>query len=83
MPDDVILEVADTGVGVLPDKLPDMWKDFTQLADPLRRGVEGLGLGLPLVKYVVKAHGGQVWARSQPGQGSVFGFSIPAAQHGM
>ena len=40
----------------------------------------GLGLGLPLVRYVVKAHGGQVWARSQPGEGSTFGFSIPAAR---
>ncbi|MBS1245584.1 MAG: multi-sensor signal transduction histidine kinase, partial [Chloroflexi bacterium] len=77
--DDVVVEVTDTGVGISPEKLPEIWKDFTQLADPLRRGVEGLGLGLPLVRYVVKAHGGQVWARSQPGQGSTFGFYIPAA----
>jgi signal transduction histidine kinase len=76
-PEDVIVEVSDTGVGIAQEKLPELWKEFTQLADPLRRGVEGLGLGLPLVRYVVKAHGGQVWARSQPGQGSVFGFRIP------
>jgi signal transduction histidine kinase len=76
----VILEVADTGVGIPPEKLPDMWQDFTQLADPLRRGVEGMGLGLPLVRYVVKAHGGDVWARSMPNQGSVFGFQIPVAK---
>lgn len=80
-PEGVVLEVADTGVGVRPEKLPDLWKEFTQLADPLKRGVEGLGLGLPLVKYIVKAHGGQVWAHSQPGQGSVFGFSIPVVEH--
>jgi signal transduction histidine kinase len=79
--DSVILEVTDTGVGIPPDRLPEMWKDFTQLADPLRRGIEGLGLGLPLVKYVVKAHGGQVWASSQVGEGSVFGFRIPVAGH--
>jgi len=79
-PEGVVLEVADTGVGILPDKLPELWKEFTQLTDPLKRGVEGLGLGLPLVKYVVKAHGGQVWARSQPGRGSVFGFSLPVAE---
>ena len=79
-PDQVIVEVSDTGIGIAPDKLPEIWRDFTQLADPLRRGVEGLGLGLPLVRYVVKAHGGQVWARSAPGQGSVFGFSLPAAK---
>jgi signal transduction histidine kinase len=76
----VIVEVADTGVGIPPEKLPEMWQDFTQLADPLRRGVEGMGLGLPLVRYVVKAHGGDVWARSLPNQGSVFGFQIPVAK---
>jgi len=77
--DDVVVEVSDTGVGIPADKLPGIWKDFSQLADPLRRGVEGLGLGLPLVRYIVRAHGGQVWARSQAGQGSTFGFYIPAA----
>lgn len=76
-PEDILFEVTDTGIGIPSDKLPQMWQDFTQMADPLRRGVEGLGLGLPLVRYVVRAHGGQVWARSQPGQGSVFGFRIP------
>jgi signal transduction histidine kinase len=80
VPDGVVLEVADTGVGIPVERLSEMWRDFTQLADPLRRGVEGLGLGLPLVRYVVKAHGGDVWARSLPNQGSVFGFQIPTAQ---
>jgi hypothetical protein len=47
------------------------------MADPLRRGLEGLGLGLGLVKYIVAAHGGQVWADSWEGKGSVFGFQIP------
>lgn len=74
---DMIVEISDTGIGIAPERLPDMWKDFTQIADPLRRGVEGLGLGLPLVRYVIRAHGGQVWAHSEPGQGSTFGFRIP------
>lgn len=78
-PGNVIVEVADTGVGIPTERLPAMWKDFTQLADPLRRSVEGLGLGLPLVRYVIEAHGGQVWADSTVGQGSVFGFSLPLA----
>jgi PAS domain S-box-containing protein len=77
VPEGLVVKVTDTGVGIPPEKLPELWQEFTQLADPLRRGVEGLGLGLPLVQYVVKAHGGQVWARSQPGQGSVFGFNLP------
>jgi signal transduction histidine kinase len=71
------LEVQDTGVGVSNDKLPTLWEDFTQMADPLRRGVEGLGLGLALVKYVVNAHGGDVFAHGEEGVGSTFGFEIP------
>ncbi|HLF00409.1 MAG TPA: GAF domain-containing sensor histidine kinase [Anaerolineales bacterium] len=70
-------EVTDTGVGVPPDKLPTLWEGFTQMADPEKRGVEGLGLGLALVKYVVHAHDGEVYADSTPGKGSTFGFRIP------
>jgi signal transduction histidine kinase len=69
--------VQDTGVGIPEDKLPQLWSGFTQMADPVRRGVEGLGLGLSLVQYIISAHNGQVYAKSQEGIGSVFGFQIP------
>jgi len=70
-------EVKDTGVGVPAGRLPGLWEGFTQMADPLRRGVEGLGLGLALVRYIVLAHGGQVRAESREGRGSTFGFQVP------
>jgi len=70
-------EVQDTGVGVPAGELPTLWEGFAQMADPLRRGVEGLGLGLALVKYVVNAHSGDVWAESEQGVGSTFGFYVP------
>ena len=73
----LVFEVKDNGVGVAADKLEGLWEGFTQMADPLRRGVEGLGLGLALVKYIVTAHGGQVFAHSEEGKGSIFGFRIP------
>jgi len=69
--------VTDTGVGVPPDKLAGLWEGFEQMADPLKRGLEGLGLGLALVKYVVIAHDGEVTAESVEGEGSTFGFRIP------
>lgn len=75
--DTIRFEVQDTGRGVPAGKLATLWDGFTQMADPLRRGVEGLGLGLALVKYVVNAHGGEVLAESQEGVGSTFGFQIP------
>jgi signal transduction histidine kinase len=78
----LLFEVKDTGIGIPADKLPTLWEEFAQVADPLRRGVEGLGLGLALVKYIVNAHGGRVWAESQEGAGSKFGFEIPLAGPG-
>jgi signal transduction histidine kinase len=73
----LVFAVEDTGVGVDPETLPAIWEAFAQSGDDIRRGVEGLGLGLALVRYVVEAHGGEVRARSAPGKGSVFGFRIP------
>lgn len=73
----VVLKVEDTGQGIPADKLANIWEAFTQAADDVRRGIEGLGLGLALVKFVVEAHQGEVWASSMDGQGSTFGFRIP------
>ena len=69
--------VEDTGCGVAPDKLRTLWEAFSQTADDVQRGVEGMGLGLALVRYVVEAHRGEVFATSVPGEGSLFGFRIP------
>ncbi len=73
----VAFEVEDTGIGIPEDKLDSLWNGFTQLTDPVRRGVEGLGLGLALVQYVVNAHHGETWVSSQTGTGSTFGFRLP------
>ncbi|MBN2149715.1 MAG: hypothetical protein JW726_20175 [Anaerolineales bacterium] len=73
------ISVSDTGPGIPAELLPNLWQSFAQLADPLRRGREGLGLGLALVDYIVQAHNGQTWVNSQPGQGTTFGFTIPLA----
>jgi signal transduction histidine kinase len=70
-------EVQDTGMGVPTDKLSTLWDGFAQMSDPLRRGMEGLGLGLTLVQYVAHAHNGKAFAKSKEGVGSLFGFQIP------
>jgi signal transduction histidine kinase len=76
----IIFKVEDTGVGLPSDQLATIWEAFAQNSDDLKRGVEGLGLGLALVKLVIDAHGGTVAATSTPGQGSIFGFQIPVHQ---
>jgi signal transduction histidine kinase len=70
-------EVTDTGIGLPPEKLETVWEAFTQTADEVQRGIEGLGLGLALVKLSVESHGGHVLAASQPNAGSTFGFCLP------
>jgi signal transduction histidine kinase len=71
--------VTDTGCGIPADRLELIWEAFGQLANDERRGVEGLGLGLALVKQVVTLHDGEVVAFSKPGHGSTFGFRVPVS----
>jgi len=76
----IFTAVQDSGKGIPPELLPALWESFSQMADPIRRGREGLGLGLALVKYIVEAHNGEVWAESQQNNGSTFGFRLPITQ---
>ncbi len=74
---DVVVTVADTGVGIATEHLPRIW-DRLYRADP-SRSERGLGLGLSLVRAYVQAHGGTVTAASDPGRGSTFTVRLPRA----
>jgi signal transduction histidine kinase len=74
---DVILEVADTGVGIPSDQLERIFERFYQIDGSTTRRYGGTGLGLALVKEVVEAHGGQVTVTSTLGQGSTFRVTLP------
>ena len=73
------VDVLDTGEGIDQGDLPRVFERFYK-ADRARRG-GGTGLGLAIVKHSIEAHGGSVSAKSEPGRGSRFSFSIPA-RHG-
>jgi signal transduction histidine kinase len=66
--------VKDTGIGIAADELEHVFDPFRQVGDADRRGV---GLGLPIARGIVEAHGGRIGATSQPGAGSVFTFTLP------
>jgi signal transduction histidine kinase len=72
---DVVFEVADTGPGVPPKQLSHLFEKFWQADRADRRGV---GLGLPIAKGIVDAHGGRLWVVSEPGKGSRFYVALPA-----
>ncbi len=75
------LHVADTGQGIAPDQLQQAFEPFNRLGAEAS-GVEGSGIGLAIVKVLVEHMGGSVEVRSQPGQGSEFIVTLPAAQTG-
>ncbi len=70
--------VCDDGIGIPADKLDKIWQRFYQ-ADPSRTNAQrsGSGLGLPMVKWIVQAHGGSIEVKSTPGTGSCFTFRLP------
>ena len=75
-----VLRVADTGEGIAPDFLPQVFKRFTR-ADSARSGADGTtGLGLPIAKAIVESHGGSIEVSSVPGEHRLRG--APAAAGG-
>jgi signal transduction histidine kinase len=77
---DVLFWVRDTGPGIAVEDQPHLFDRFWQARSTTGRG--GAGLGLPIVKGIVEAHGGRVSVESAPGSGSAFLFTIPIARHG-
>jgi signal transduction histidine kinase len=75
----IAVAVADTGIGMTAEEVSVALKPFGQVHNPLVRGQEGTGLGLPLVKSLIEAHGGQLQIESKPQCGSVFTLSLPQA----
>lgn len=75
---DVLVSVADTGIGIPPEDRAKVFEEFRQLDGSLHRRVGGSGLGLAVSKQFVELHGGSMWVDSIVGAGSSFKFTLPA-----
>ena len=73
----VEISVTDTGIGIAPENQELIFEEFRQVGGDYAHKREGTGLGLTLARRFVELHGGRLWVKSQPGQGSTFTFSIP------
>ncbi len=72
----VEVAVSDTGPGITAEDLTTVFEKFHQARLKDSKYIKGTGLGLAIVKHVITAHGGRVWAESEPGHGSSFIFLL-------
>jgi len=69
--------VEDQGTGIAAEHLQDIFRSFYRLQNSGVQDKRGIGLGLAACQRVVEAHGGRIWAESEPGKGSTFAFTLP------
>lgn len=74
----VLVQIADTGVGIDSQLLPDIFVALGQSNDPSDTGRQGPGLSLPIAKALIELHGGHIGVQSQIGAGTVFTITLPA-----
>lgn len=79
---EIQLCVKDTGVGIPDDAMGTIFESFSKAHAETKSEKKGAGLGLAICKGIVEAHGGRIWAESEPGKGSRFCFTIPAGEKG-
>jgi signal transduction histidine kinase len=73
----MIVDVADTGIGIAAEDMPLIFERFRQGGDTLTGKPRGSGLGLSICREIVQQHGGAIWVDSKAGEGSTFSFSLP------
>ncbi|WP_214073008.1 ATP-binding protein [Mucilaginibacter sp. dw_454] len=76
----VKVSVQDEGMGISKEDLPRLFERYYRVKEAEAKHISGFGIGLYLCSEIIKRHGGNVWAESQPGKGSTFFFDLPVVQ---
>lgn len=74
------VSVQDTGIGIPIEKQEAIFQEFEQADGTISREFAGTGLGLSISKHLVELHGGKITVESEPGEGSIFSFTLPASE---
>ncbi|MBI2974544.1 MAG: response regulator, partial [Deltaproteobacteria bacterium] len=78
----VEVEVKDSGMGIAEDDMPKLFHKFQQIDGSITRKIGGTGLGLAISREIIEMHEGRIWAASELGKGSRFGFILPVIPMG-
>ncbi|HEY1810093.1 MAG TPA: ATP-binding protein [Acidobacteriaceae bacterium] len=78
----ILFSVADTGIGIPSEHHETIFREFSQVDNPLQERHRGTGLGLPLCRNLALLLGGRIWLESEPQKGSTFYVAIPAVYVG-
>ncbi|MBF0145084.1 MAG: hypothetical protein HQL84_12300 [Magnetococcales bacterium] len=78
---ELCFRIEDSGIGIPPEQLETIFEPFVQVDNSATRNVGGTGLGLPITRELVRRMGGELGVQSTLGQGSVFSFTLPLAEH--
>jgi signal transduction histidine kinase len=79
----VSISIRDTGIGIPAEAIPRLFERFYRVNDSEKHGTKGTGLGLYLVHWIVKNHGGNIVVESEPGIGSTFHMRLPLRNSGL
>lgn len=80
--DGIEIKIEDTGIGIPQDRIQFLFESFTQADMTQTRKFSGAGLGLPVAKALIEAHGGRIEVSSSPGMGSEFKIWLPRSKRG-
>lgn len=76
-PRDIVIVIADQGIGISPENLIPLFERFYRVRSSANLNIPGTGLGLPIARAIVEAHGGRIWAESKLSEGTTIYFSLP------
>lgn len=76
-PENLLISVIDTGIGIQPEDIPKVFDEFRQVGAESWHRRSGSGLGLSISRSFVQLHGGKIWLESEPGKGTRFCFTLP------